>query len=112
MSEEQDQHNQQNNNTFKPALLTRIEIDWLSGKVQVSKAYEYWLRFNIKKKIKALSAFELPLILKNGFILKNNENARIGSASDSNQGTTPSFLPDSRLINGSLDMAASHWWRH
>lgn len=61
VSEEQDQ---QNNNTFKPALLKRTEIDWLSGKVKVSKSCEYWLRFNIKKKIKALSDFELPLLVK------------------------------------------------
>jgi hypothetical protein len=94
-----------NNNVFKPALLTRTEIQWLSGKIQVSKSYEYWLRFNIKKKIKTLTGFEIPLLVQNGFIL-NNENAGVGSALDSNQGTTPS--PHSQFpqfLNGSLDMA-------
>lgn len=102
MAEEQEQ----TDNTFKPALLTRTEIEWLSGKVKVSKPYEYWLRFNIKKKIKALSDFEIPLLVKNGFIL-NSENIHSGSASDSNQGTTPLPLSSS-FCRGSLDMAGTN----
>ena len=88
-----------------PALLTKTEIQWLSGKIHVSKTYEYWLRFNIKKKIKMLTDFEIPLLVKKGFIL-NNANTLVGPALDSNQGTTPSphnHFP--QFLNGSLDMA-------
>jgi hypothetical protein len=27
--------------SFKPSLLTKTEIDWLSGKAHLSKTYEY-----------------------------------------------------------------------
>ena len=36
--------------SFKPSLLTKTEIDWLSGKAHLSKSYEY----KIKSKLKAL----------------------------------------------------------
>ena len=95
----------ENNNVLRPALLTSSEIQWLSSKVHVSKTYEYWLRFNIKKKIKMLTDFEIPLLVNKGFIL-DNENALVGPALDSNQGTTPSPHNNfSQFLNGSLDMA-------
>jgi hypothetical protein len=52
--------------SFKPSLLTKTEIDWLSGKTHLSKSYEYKVKSIIKSKLKALSEFELPLILNSG----------------------------------------------
>jgi hypothetical protein len=52
--------------SFKPSLLTKTEIDWLSGKAHLSKTYEYKVKSIIKSKLKALSEFELPLILNSG----------------------------------------------
>ena len=37
--------------SFKPSLLTKTEIDWLSDKAHFSKPHEY----KIKSKLKALS---------------------------------------------------------
>jgi hypothetical protein len=53
---------QQIDTSSKPSLLTKSEIDWLSGKTHVSKSYEYKMKSTIKSKLKALSEFELPLI--------------------------------------------------
>jgi hypothetical protein len=60
-------------NEFKPALLTRTELEWLSDKIQLSKPYQRWLRHNIKKKLANLAQLELPLLISKGFI-KNNDN--------------------------------------
>ena len=54
--------------TIEPALLTRTEIDWLLGKIKVSKSYEYKLKSSIKRKIKNFRNLELPLLAKKGFI--------------------------------------------
>ena len=51
----------------KPSLLTKTEIDWLSGKAHLFKTYEYKIKSIIKRKLKVLNQFELPLIIKSGF---------------------------------------------
>ena len=47
------------------ALLTRKERDWLLGKLDLSKSYEYRLKSSIKKKIQTFVNLELPLLIKN-----------------------------------------------
>lgn len=74
----------------KPSLLTKTEIDWLSGKTHLSKSYEYKIKSIIKSKLKALSEFELPLILNSGLfpeaanlpIFKNRNEAISKTSSD------------------------------
>jgi hypothetical protein len=74
----------------KPSLLTKTEIDWLSGKTHLSKSYEYKIKSIIKSKLKALSEFELPLILNSGLfpeaanlpIFKNHNQATSKTSSD------------------------------
>ena len=76
--------------SFKPSLLTKTEIDWLSGKAHLSKTYEYKIKSIIKSKLKALSEFELPLILQSGLfpeaanlaIFKNHNEAISKTSSD------------------------------
>jgi hypothetical protein len=76
--------------SFKPSLLTKTEIDWLSGKAHLSKTYEYKMKSTIKSKLKALSEFELPLILQSGLfpkavnlpIFKNHNEAISKTSSD------------------------------
>src|ERR671921_1122726 len=78
------------NSSFKPSLLTKTEIDWLSGKTHLSKSYEYKIRSIIKSKLKALSEYELPLILNSGLfpeaanlaIFKNHNKAISKTSSD------------------------------
>ena len=60
--------------SFKPSLLTKTEIDWLSGKAHLSKTYEYKIKSIIKSKLKALSEFELPLILNSGLFPEEAAN--------------------------------------
>jgi len=52
----------------KPAILTRTEIDWLSGRVKVSKSYEYRIKSDIRKKMKTFTDLELPLLLEKKII--------------------------------------------
>ncbi len=63
--------------SFKPSLLTKTEIDWLSGKTHLSKSYEYKIKSIIKSKLKALSEFELPLILNSGLFPEEAANLTI-----------------------------------
>jgi hypothetical protein len=53
---------------MKPALLTRTEIEWLLGRKQVSKSYEYFMRNSIKSKLKTFTDLELPLLIKNDYL--------------------------------------------
>jgi hypothetical protein len=76
--------------SFKPSLLSKTEIDWLLGKAHLSKTYEYKIKSIIKNKLKALSEFELPLILNSGLfpeaanlpIFKNYNEATSKTSSD------------------------------
>lgn len=77
--------------SFKPSLLTKTEIDWLSGKAHLSKSYEYKVKSIIKSKLRALYEFELPLILESGLfpeaanlaIPENYDEATSKTSSDS-----------------------------
>ena len=53
----------------KLGLPTRKERDWLLGKINVSKPYEYRLRSGIGKKLRTLAKFELPLLSKSGLLM-------------------------------------------
>jgi hypothetical protein len=69
------------------ALLTRTERDWLLGKTDVSKPYEYRLRSGIRKKIQILTDIELPLLMKSDFLISCYE-------SDNSLGTGLETGPD------------------
>ena len=51
-----------------PALLTKTELDWLNGNIQLSYAYQRKIKSDIKKKIRILQELELPLLIDKGFI--------------------------------------------
>jgi hypothetical protein len=53
---------------FRPALLTRTEILWLLNNTRISKAYEYRIKSDVKKKLKTFTELELPLLIKSGII--------------------------------------------
>ena len=54
------------------ALLTRKERDWLLGKLDLSKSYEYKLKSSIKRKIQTFVNLELPLLIKKNFIISHD----------------------------------------
>ena len=50
------------------SILTNSELQWLQGKKKVSKAYEYRIRSDIRKKLDILKSVELPLLQSYGFL--------------------------------------------
>ncbi|MFN2435381.1 MAG: hypothetical protein ABR515_08410, partial [Nitrososphaeraceae archaeon] len=52
----------------KTALLTRTEIEWLLNNVKISKAYEYRMKSDIRKKLKTFTELEIPLLVEKGII--------------------------------------------
>ena len=53
---------------FLPALLTKTEIGWLMNNLKISKAYEYRIKSDIRKKLKTFTELEIPLLMKKGII--------------------------------------------
>ena len=49
-------------------LLTRTEIQWLLGKIKVSKQYEYRIKSDLKRKLKIFTELEIPLLIEKGII--------------------------------------------
>jgi hypothetical protein len=53
--------------TRKSALLTKRELDWVSGKTEsISKSFEYKLKSTIRKKIQTFIEIELPYLSRSG----------------------------------------------
>jgi hypothetical protein len=49
--------------TRKSALLTKRELDWVTGKTEsISKSFEYKLKSTIRKKIQTFIEIELPYL--------------------------------------------------
>ena len=67
---EEEQEQQQINDT-KPALLSKSELQLLLGNVKFSKPFEYKMKNNIKRKIQTLTELELPLLIKNNFLVNS-----------------------------------------
>jgi hypothetical protein len=67
---EEEQEQQQINDT-KPALLSKSELQLLLGNVKFSKPFEYKMKNNIKRKIQTLTKLELPLLIKNNFLVNS-----------------------------------------
>ena len=66
----------------KPALLTRNEIEWLQGKIELSANYKRKIKCDIRRKIKVYQELELPLLVKYGFIseMPNTTNCNAATA--------------------------------
>ena len=56
------------NNIIRPSLLTKTELDWLLGNIQVSGNYNHKIKSQIRKKINNFENLELPLLLEQGLI--------------------------------------------
>ena len=91
---------------FRRAILTRTETDWLSGRVKVSKPYEYRIKSDIRKKIKTFTDLELPLILNKKMIdnfdlSKYNQNLMINyqvNVSNSSENTPKLEFQDQNMV--------------
>jgi len=63
-------------------ILSKFELDFLSGKVQLDEKAAYNVRYRLKKKLKDLAYLELPLLIdyerKSGTsLMKKNESVII-----------------------------------
>ena len=55
-----------------PALLTRTEMQWLQGKLELSDGYKRKIKSDIRKKIRIYQELEFPLLVKSGLIGATN----------------------------------------
>ncbi len=96
------------NSDASPALLTKTELEWLNGNIQLSSAYQRKIKSDIKKKIRILQVLELPLLIEKGFIpgpadVTPNCNAVTANCNNDITGKTPnspSFLQNKGALAG------------
>ncbi|HZA08176.1 MAG TPA: hypothetical protein VE619_10780, partial [Nitrososphaeraceae archaeon] len=60
--------------SFSSALLSKTELHWLLGDINVSKSFEYKIKSSIKKKIQTLTEIEILLLVKSNFFVNNDYN--------------------------------------
>ena len=94
---EEEQEQQQQINDTKPALLSKSE---LLGNVKFSKPFEYKMKNNIKRKIQTLTELELPLLIKNNFLV--NSYYEIDDGDGSGQDLEAGPPPQSLSTNSAL----------
>jgi hypothetical protein len=59
-----------NKNNPNLVIFSKAEVNWLTRNKQLSKSFEYKIKYSIKKKINKLVSFELPLLIESGLIDK------------------------------------------
>jgi hypothetical protein len=57
-----------NQDKFLPAMLTKTEINWLKGNLNLSAGYQRKIKSDVKRKLRVFYENELPLLLKSGLI--------------------------------------------
>ena len=53
---------------IQPALLTRMQTQWLQNNVELYDGYQRKIKCDIRRKVRIFNEFELPLLVKSGFI--------------------------------------------
>ena len=61
-------------NGLSPAILSKSELRWLLGDINVSKSFEYKIKSSIRRKIQTFTELELPLLVKNNFFVNDDYN--------------------------------------
>ena len=56
------------NNQREQSLLSKTELEWLSGKKQVSGSYNRKIKHQIRKKLESFESFEFPLLIERGLL--------------------------------------------
>ena len=82
---------------LNPVLLSRTEIQWLLGRIKVSKPFEYQIKSKIKKKVQSLMELELPLLVKTNFIDCYDES-RLGWDLDRGPHNTKSSIDKTQAL--------------
>ena len=57
-----------NNNISRPSLLSKTELEWLLGNIELARSYQRKIKSHIRKKLENFEKFELPLLLEKGLI--------------------------------------------
>jgi hypothetical protein len=60
-------------NSLNSVLLSKSELLWILGDINVSKAFEYKIKSSIKRKIQTLTEIEVPLLVKKNFLVNAND---------------------------------------
>jgi hypothetical protein len=95
-----------------PALLTKTELQWLNGNIQLSYAYQRKIKSDIKKKVRTLQELELPLLMEKGFILQNTGVTSNCNTVTANRNTdTTGKTPDSSSFSQNKEALAGIWTR-
>ena len=61
-------------NCSSPAILSKSELRWLLGDINISKSFEYKIKSSIRRKIQTFTELELPLLVKNNFFVNDDYN--------------------------------------
>jgi hypothetical protein len=98
-----------------PALLTKTELEWLNGNIQLSYSYQRKIKSDIKKKIRILQELELPLLIEKGFIPQTTgvtSNCNTVTA-NRNTNTINNYIktPDSSSFSQNKEALAGIWTR-
>ena len=75
----------------KKLLLSKTELKWLRGEINVSRIFEYQIRSRIKKKVRTLVDVELPLLTQTQFI-KCDNNTGLGWDLETGTAETIAYL--------------------
>jgi hypothetical protein len=88
---------------LNPVLLSKSELSWLLGDINnVSKSFEYKIKSRIRRKIQTLTELELPLLIRNNFIVNDSgywnviDDDRLGR--DLEPGSLSSLSTNSALV--------------
>jgi hypothetical protein len=76
-----------NDSNFQPVLLSKSELYFVLGNINVSKSFEYKIRSSIRKKIQTLTELELPLLVKSNFFVNNDHNRGVDDDNSRGRGS-------------------------
>ena len=82
----------------QPALLTRTDIDWINNKIQLSNGYQRKIKSDIRRKIKIFNEFEMPLLVKSGFITATANCNNVTTNCNTNYQTNSSSIENCAQI--------------
>ena len=100
------------NSDTSPALLTKTELEWLNGNIQLSYAYQRKIKSDIKKKIRILQELELPLLIEKGFIPKpTGVTANCNTVTANRNNDTTGKTPNSSSFSRNKKALAGIWTR-
>jgi hypothetical protein len=79
------------NNQQELSLLSKTELEWLLGNIQLHGSYHRKIKSQIRKKINNFEKFELPLIIEKG-LMSFSSVTKFGNGVTKNSSADNSFF--------------------